>query len=106
MRVTKTYSEIQVLGKIWMPNTMAGMEMSLSSFEVENCKDSDENITKESVREWLDSHSGDFSEVIDFAYDLTLGDGNNGWVDYVGGWENEDNEIDFLSCMNPFDDEE
>lgn len=74
MKYTVRRSVIDVVGKIWMPATKAGTELTLSPYDVENCRDNTGKITRESVQAWLDTHAGDFQCVEDFHASIEDGD--------------------------------
>lgn len=80
-------SFIQVLGYIWMPNTLASYEYPLTASDVENAKDDEGKLTRESVESWLAFHSGDFRLIEDFSADL-----EDGETSVVFDWSKEENE--------------
>lgn len=71
MRYTVTRQRIYVLGRMWMPQCMASTVLELSSYDLGNIEDPEDRA---SVESWLMTHSGDFSEVIDFSADFHIGD--------------------------------
>ena len=67
MRYTVRKSIIDVVGTLWQPGVTAAERLELTPFDVENIKAwGAGTITREAVQAWLDTHTGDFSRVIDF----------------------------------------
>jgi hypothetical protein len=99
MRYTVRKSIVQIVGYLWMPQCKAATEQSVSSYDIENMTDDDGNVTRDSVEQWVMTHSGDFSSVIDFRADLEVGDKT-----IVIDWEKEESECDFADCMYPAED--
>jgi hypothetical protein len=87
-------SFIEIIGKIWMPNITAATILNLDRFDISNIIEND-SITREDIDQWLTSHSGDFSRVIDFYADIELPNGKN----IVISWEKEESEYIFNDCM-------
>jgi hypothetical protein len=76
MKYTVKKSFIKVVGKMWMPKATAATSIPLREYDIKNMEDDDGNITRDSVEDWLTSHSGDFSSVTDFYADIETGKGN------------------------------
>ena len=93
-------SIVQVVGHIWMPNVQAAQDHVLDSYDVDNARDDEGNITRDSVQRWLDTHAGDFSSVDDFWASIE----NDGDTVEIP-WENEDNEFAYNDAMYPYDTE-
>lgn len=93
MRYLVRTSLVQVIGSIWMPATTAAMTYTLSSYDVENARDEDGQITRESVQAWLDTHAGDFASVDDFWASIEDGDET---IDL--DWADEESEFIFNDC--------
>lgn len=94
MRCVVRKSLVHVVGGIWMPyGAMCAMDYELSANDVENCRDDDGKITRESVEDWLSTHSGDFSSVVDFCASIEDGDAT---VDIP--WATEEGEIAYLEA--------
>ena len=74
MRYMVRKSVVDVLGRLWMPMSVASLRIELSAYDVENARGEDGRITRESVADWLSKHSGDFSEVLDFRASIEDGD--------------------------------
>ena len=90
---TVTVKEIEVLGRIWMPNVVAAMTKKLRDYDIENIKARGNGaITREAVEDWLDCNAGDFQEIIDFHADI---------ADIDIPWKSEENEYLFFDCMYP-----
>lgn len=94
MRYTVTTSRVQVVGTIWMPAVVCAMDYTWSTYDVENARDDEGNLTRESVERWLILNSGDFQSIIDFRADLV--DGKN---DFVSDWSDEESEFTYNDCM-------
>lgn len=99
MKYTVRTSEIDVVGTIWMPSVTAATTYTLTDSDVDNARDDEGKLTRESVGLWLDSHSGDFAEVADFHASLEDGDET---VDIP--WAYEDSEYTFGDLMFPEED--
>lgn len=96
MRYTVRKSLIRILGKLWMPSHAdAATEMVLGKYELDNCRDDEGELTRESVERWLLLHSGDFSDVIDF--EASLEDGGK-TIDIA--WKNEESEWRYADCFS------
>ena len=77
MRYTVRKSVIDVVGRIWMPAIVASSRIVLTSHDIENMRDDEDDdaqITRESVEMWLSTHAGDFQEIIDFSASIEDGD--------------------------------
>ena len=93
---TVTVNEIDILGRLWLPMCKAGQTIKLDRYDIENIKQEDGNITRDSVQNWLDCNAGDFSSIIDFHVDI-------GDIDIP--WNSEENEMEFLDLMFPSEDD-
>lgn len=98
MRYTATKQIIEVLGTMWMPMSTAATRMELSEYDMANIENPH---NREHVAMWLATHSGDFSRIIDFRADFTIGDES-----IVHEWSSEDSEATFNDCMRGPDDDE
>jgi len=97
MKYTVRKSIINIVGGIWMPyGAKAATTIECSQYDVENMRDDDGKVTRESVEQWLTTHSGDFSSVIDFSASL---EDENDTVEIP--WQDEENEMAFCDCMFP-----
>ena len=77
---------VNVIGYIWMPsNVICAQQIKLQKSDVENIG----AFTRENVDQWLASHAGDFSHIIDF--EATIGDE---WIH----WKDEESECKYLDC--------
>lgn len=106
MRRTIVTSEIEVIGKIWMPATMAAYTYKLSDHDIENMWNDEftqieDAITREDIEEWLSKNAGDFQEIVDFNADISFGDTQ----DLIIPWKNEESELIYNDCMFPQDDD-
>lgn len=97
MKQLRSYSFINVLGKIWMPRVTAAQYISLRQYDIDNMQDEDGNITRDSIEDWLCIHAGDFSSIIDFHADIETDKGN-----ILIDWANEDSDMIYGDCMNEF----
>lgn len=88
-------SYIQVIGPIWMPQTTGATIYNLTSYDIENIKNENEEITREDIDRWLCCHSGDFQYVKDFSAYIE---------DEDFPWEDEENEWIFQDLMYPSED--
>ena len=93
MRYTVRKSVVRVIGRIWMPAVVASMQYTLSDYDVDNCKDDQGNLTRESVEQWLCTHSGDFQSVQDFYASLEVGS-ETVEID----WASEESEFTYSDC--------
>ena len=100
MRYTMRKSIIEVVGRIWMPAIIISHRYTLTDYDVNNAKDDDGNLTRESVERWLCFHSGDFQSVVDFHASLEDGDKT---IDFP--WQNEDSECTYCDSMFPVETE-
>jgi len=99
MKYTMRVSYVDVVGNGWMPRCPMATRYTLTSSDVDNARDDEGKITRESVELWLGSHSGDFSSVTDFSASLEDGEAT---VDIP--WAEEDNELEFGFIMYPEED--
>lgn len=93
-RYTVRVSYIDVLGTLWMPHAEASMRIRVDSYARENMRDDDGHITRESVEDWLTSHAGDFSSVIDFTASI-----EDGEETIEIPWSSEENECRYLDTL-------
>lgn len=99
MKITIRKSLVRVIGRIWMPAGICAMEYQLNAYQVENAKDDQGRITRESLDRWLSTNSGDFQSVTDFWASIEVGDQT---VEIP--WANEDSECEFSDCTCPAQD--
>jgi hypothetical protein len=99
MRYMVRTSYVDVIGPIWMPSTTAAMRYTVDGYDIENMRDEDGNITRDSVEQWLACNSGDFQNVTDFSASIEDGDTT---VDIP--WKDEDSELTYNDCMFPEED--
>jgi hypothetical protein len=99
MRYTVVLSKVRVIGHIWQPGIgTCAMDYSLSDYDLENARDEDGNLTRDSVQDWLDKNAGDFQQVEDFEADLEDGD-----TSVLIPWADEESEMTYNDCMYPDD---
>lgn len=97
MKVTRIITRVDVLGRIWWP---AG-GLCAMSYEprADDLRDESGAVTRDSIQRWIDTNTGDFSEVVDWR--ATVGDG-----DFDSDFTDEDNEMTFNDCMFPNEEED
>jgi hypothetical protein len=88
-------SIVQMVGQIWQPGIICGQEKTLSDSDVDNCRDDDGKITRESVEQWLMTHSGDFQSVMDFHASI---EGGPNTIDIP--WATEEGEMQYYDCVS------
>ena len=95
MRYTKVVSYINVLGYIWMPSNVvcASTLTPIHRYDIENMRNDDGTIDRQSIRDWLDKNAGDFSQILDFQCSIAVGDET---VDY--DWHTENSAIQYADC--------
>lgn len=59
-------SVVDVVGRIWMPQIVCSLRIVMSDYDLDNARDGDGRITRDSLEYWLCTHAGDFSQIIDF----------------------------------------
>jgi hypothetical protein len=103
---------IQVVGYLWLPRDLAAIDMNITESEW-NVVDTDfKNLTLEQIEHYIITHTGDFSEIIDFTVEkCEVGspyteDGEDGWKNVTNSfrytqmkdWDTEENQIKYLDC--------
>lgn len=78
---------VDVLGRIWMPATLASLRIDLRDYDLENIGE----FTRENVEQWLCTHAGDFQSVKDFH--AVCGD-----VDIP--WSSEETECEYYDTLS------
>jgi hypothetical protein len=94
MRYIVRKSYVIILGYIWMPHVLCSLRVDLSSYDLENMRDEDGHITRESIEQWLTAHSGDFSEVVDFSASIEDGDHT---LDFP--WSSEETQCQYFDTL-------
>jgi len=87
-------SIIWVVGQMWMPGITGATVINLTDGDVDHARDDDGRITRDSVGMWLDSHAGDFAEVLDFQASI-----EDGTETVEISWANKDSEEIYSDCM-------
>ena len=91
--ITITINRIDVIGYIWMPgNVPCAQSRDLTSHDIENIGE----LTRDNIQAWIDSHFGDFSNIIDFRADIG---------DFLSEWSEEESEYTFSDCMYPVEED-
>lgn len=93
MKYTVRKSFVEIVGRIWMPACVCGQVINASQYDIENMRSESGEITRESVEDWLTTHSGDFQSVTDFH--ASIEDGKN-TIDIP--WATEDGELAFMDA--------
>lgn len=79
---------IDVVGEIWWPFGLAcSYRYELSAYDIHNIGE----LTRDNVEDWVLTHSGDFSKVLDFCAYIK---------DYVSGWATEEGECAWMDCVS------
>lgn len=91
MRYMVRTSYVIVLGYIWMPNCLCSMRYTVRP---DDLRDDDGAITRESIADYLTSHTGDFRTVEDFSASIEDGDKT---LDFP--WSSEDNECAYFDTL-------
>jgi len=81
-----------------MPAITASLRINPSSYDIENMRDENGLITRDSVEQWLTCHTGDFQSITDFYADIETPEKN-----YVFGWSTEENEIAYIDTISEYD---
>jgi hypothetical protein len=98
MKYVVCKSVVWVVGKIWMPAVTCGQTITLTAHDVENCRDDDGKITRDSVSDWIDSNAGDFQSITDFSASIEDGDAT---IDIP--WATEAGEMAFMDATSEED---
>lgn len=93
MKYTVKASYVDVVGRLWMGGK-ASLRINLSGHDLENMRDDDGQITRETVEQWLSTHSGDFQHTIDFSASIEDGDKS---LDFP--FATEEGEMDYLDTF-------
>jgi hypothetical protein len=94
-------SFIDIVGGIWWPyGATCSLRKDLSQYDIDNMRDEDGEITRESVEQWVCLNSGDFSSILDFSASIEDGDRT---IDLE--WATEDGETAYLDTLGGGDDE-
>ena len=93
MKYTKKTSVVYVVGVIWMPAITCAQTLTLSDYDIRNAQDENGAVTRESLEQWLTSHTGNFRSVTDFSASLEVGDDT---VEIP--WATEEGELAYLDA--------
>lgn len=91
MRYTVTKQRVQIVGRLWLGGT-AAMDKDLTAYDMANLGDASDRAA---VQAWVDTHSGDFQEVIDWRADFHVGAAH-----VLHEWKDADSECTYSDCMN------
>ncbi len=92
MKYVVRESFVNVLGRLWMPPSAKGA--TTYPVTADAVRGTDGHITRASVGHWLDSHAGDFSQILDF--EASVEDGED-TIDIY--WADDSNGADFFASM-------
>lgn len=95
MRYMIKKSYIDVVGKIWMPPAVCSMRYPVTNHDIENMRNEDGAIDRESVEQWVLTHSGDFQSIMDFSASLETPDDKT--LDIP--WATKDGEMAYLDTV-------
>lgn len=95
MKYTVRKSVIDVVGYIWMPQIVCSLRINMSDYDINNARNAEGELTRESVEQWLMTHSGDFQSVIDFRASIEDGDKT---IDFP--FATEDGECQYLDTIS------
>jgi hypothetical protein len=100
-RYTRVYSVIRVVGHLWQPGFTAAQDVSVDARALDQIKNGRPltEVTRDDVADWLTTHTGDFSAILDFQAEFS-----EGAVDHVLSWASEDSEFTYTDCMCPVED--
>ena len=88
---------IRIIGRIWLPPVVCAQTLHPSSYDINNMRDDEGKITRDSVEQWLGTHAGDFQSIIDFSVSLD--------EELESDWaKGEDSDMTYGDCMCPDDD--
>lgn len=95
MRIpSREVCRVQVIGCIWWPmGLLCAQDRTLSGYDLENIGE----WTRDNVEQWVCTHFGDFSKLVDFRADFSRDD-----VDWISEWaQGEESEIAYMDAMYP-----
>lgn len=96
MKYVVRKSVIWLVGYIWMPmGVPCGQCLTLDGYDVENARDAEGKITRESVEQWLATNAGDFREITDFSASI---EDNDQTVDIP--WATEAGELAYADSTS------
>ena len=77
---------VEVIGRIWQPDTEAYMKYTLQPKDIESLK-TNGAITHDSIALWLSTHAGDFQSITDFHADIDAENLEFDWTDKENGYK-------------------
>jgi hypothetical protein len=107
---------VQILGRLWMPQCKAAMDMKITKHNWQVIDTDFNNLTLNEIEHYVITHSGDFSEIIDFTVDKWEEEDHpktwideDGWLEithrnrmtHMKKWENEDSAMEFNDAISP-----
>lgn len=87
-------SIVEVVGVIWMPACVCAQRIVLREYDIENMRDDDGKVTRESVELWLATHAGDFQSITDFHASI-----EDGEETIEIPWGSEEGEFQYCDCQ-------
>ncbi len=88
-------SVVDVVGRIWMPQAVCSLRITMSQYDLDNARDDDGKITRDSLELWLMTHTGDFSQIID--WQASIEDGSE-TLEFP--FSTEDGESQYLNTIS------
>lgn len=77
-----------------MPAIIAAHTIVMSDYDVRNALDDDGQLTRDSLEQWLCTHTGDFQSISDFEASIEV-DGKTVNID----WAKEDSDCIYSDCV-------
>ena len=105
---------IEVLGRLWMPTCLAAQKLDIRQGKKAFDVDIDPSREMEDLADYVNTHTGDFSEVVDYKIvkrfqtrDVYTSDARECLRTHhetLVDWTSERNELSFMDCMYPSED--
>jgi len=96
-KYTVVKDEVYVIGTMWLPAITAAQTYTLREHDLENIRDEDGKITRESIEGWVLSNTGDFQSITDFSADF-------GSLGIVFDWgRGEESQIEWEDCHSTYE---
>lgn len=106
---------VQILGRLWMPRCKAATVINLTKHNWSVIDTDFEHLTLDEIEHYVMTHSGDFSEIIDYTVEKTeihsptVERYEDGWIEThhrsrdtrMKWWENDEREMEFQDTMYP-----
>ena len=95
MKYTVVENDVNVLGTLWMGGTAAYTYQPPVDVVQEVLALHGSKARRERVREWLDTHAGDFQAIIDFQVDF------DNPAPFKSEWAEDKSESVYFDCVDP-----